>query len=378
MATQVEMSDVATNQIQGFGGGGSAFGVGGSVIGSRISLRTEARSALVPSPGTRRRGNVRSRAAQWLGRGCPVACARSRQAQSLAPVSRESLHPSSARAAGRQSLIVSLFPLVKHIAAKMRARLPASVEVDDLVGAGVLGLVDAVDKYDPSKQVKLETYAHYRIRGSILDSLRALDPASRSLRRRRRKIDERYRDLANRLGRHPSDEEMAESLGLDLDSWNGIMEGLQAAGSGAELERCLASRCARAGNDGTAIPDPHPDAFESFARQEQRNLLNRALAWLPERARAVLTFYYRDELTMLQIAARLGVDESRVSQVHSEALARLRRSMQALLLRPHTGRAGSPLFGRRSEGMADLGLIPESRGDSLSWTDSRTQLISPS
>ena len=378
MATQVEVWDETTNRGSGLGGGGKGFEVRGSVLRSWIGPRAEARPALVPSPDDRRPGSARIKAAQRFGRYGPRACPRGRQAQSPAPVCSESHPTSSAGAVGLQSLMVSLFPLVKRIAAKMRARLPASVDVDDLVGAGVLGLVDAVRKYDLSKRVKLETYARYRIRGSILDSLRALDPASRTLRRKKRRIDQLYSDLANRLGRHPSDEEMAKLLGVDLGSWNGILEELQAAGSGMELERRLASRCARAGSEETAIPDAQPDPFELFARQEQRDLLNRALAWLPERARLVLTLYYRDELTMLQIAARLGVDESRISQIHSEALARLRRSMQMLLTRPPAGRVGNPLPGWRPQGMPDLGLIPGSRGDSLSGTDSRLPWISPS
>jgi len=283
------------------------------------------------------------------------------------PVSGNSHHPAPAGAAGRRDALVSLFPLAKRMAVEMRARLPANVELEDLVGAGVLGLVDAVDKFDMSKRVKLETYARHRIRGSMLDSLRALDPASRDLRRKKRKIEQLYRELGNRLGRHVLDEEMAEALGVDLEAWYGTLAELQTAGCAAELGRQPVRRrpSARADGDGAGIPDPQPGPFELLVRREQRDILERAVAWLPERAREVLTLYYRHELTMRQIATRLGVDESRISQIHLQAMARLRSAVQALLHRPRACAAGRPLPCRQTEADADLGLIPGVRSGSL-------------
>jgi RNA polymerase sigma factor for flagellar operon FliA len=203
-----------------------------------------------------------------------------------------------------------------------------------------LGLLDAVDKFDALKHTKLATYARHRIRGSMLDSLRVLDPVSRSVRMKGRKIEKLYRELASRLGRPPSDEDMVDALGVDLQEWHRILGKLQAVAKEGDFPgRCpartgaapaCASRCGE-GDDGVAnLASSGEGPFELLLRREQREILNYALASLPVRDRDVMTLYYRDELTMAQIGARLGVDESRISQIHSQALARLRNHVQAL------------------------------------------------
>jgi len=243
---------------------------------------------------------------------------------------------------GRQDLLVSLYPLVTRMALRMRSHLPASVEVDDLVGAGALGLLDAVDKFDPSMHTKLQTYARHRIRGSMLDSLRALDPASRTMRRKGRRIEQLYRELANRLGHAASDEDMVDALGVDFQEWYGILGTLQAVANEGDFPARWPARLGagvlhftdgvREHGDGVAVLASGGEGpFEGLLRREQRQILNSALGNLSARDREVMTLYYWNELTMAQIATRLGVDESRISQIHSQALARLRRQVQALL-----------------------------------------------
>jgi len=247
--------------------------------------------------------------------------------------------PACATGPGREGLLVSLYPLVRRMALKMRSHLPASVEVDDLVGAGALGLLDAVDKFDPSKHTKLETYARHRIRGSMLDSLRALDPVSRSVRLKSRKIEKLYGELGNRLGRAASDEEIVEALGVDLQEWQEILGKLQSVAKDGDFSaRWPARRGAgvrhlthTGGEDSDAVadlPSGGDGPFELLLRREQREILQGALATLPARDREVMILYYWNELTMAQIAARLGVDESRICQIHSQVLARLWRHVQ--------------------------------------------------
>jgi RNA polymerase sigma factor for flagellar operon FliA len=248
--------------------------------------------------------------------------------------------PACATGADREDLLVSLYPLLRRMALKMRSHLPASVEVDDLVGAGALGLLDAVAKFDLSKHTKLETYARHRIRGSMLDSLRALDPVSRSLRMKSRKIEKLYRELGNRLGRAASDEEMVEALGVDLPEWQDILGELQSVAKDGDFSaRWPARRGAgvrhlthTGGEDNDAVadlPSGGDGPFELLLRREQGEILQRALASLPARDREVMILYYWNELTMAQIATRLGVDESRICQIHSQMLARLWRQVQS-------------------------------------------------
>jgi RNA polymerase sigma factor for flagellar operon FliA len=226
-------------------------------------------------------------------------------------------------------------PLVKRVAFEMRQHLPPHVEMDDLVGAGTLGLVDALRKFDPSRKVKLESYARHRIRGGILDALRTLDPATRDMRRRARKVETAYRELEARLGRPVQDEEMARALGISLKVWHRWAREIHALGCDG-WQRC--ETAPRAGKlpmrEEGWMTVPQEDPFDLCYRREQRDLVSRALARLPERERLIVTLYYQQGLTMKQIAARLEVDESRVSQLHAEALARLKARVRASLGSP--------------------------------------------
>ena len=232
-------------------------------------------------------------------------------------------------------LVVALLPLVKKVALHMRERLPVHVELDDLVSTGVLGLVDAVQKFDASKQVRLEQYAQHRIRGAILDGLRGLDTASRDMRRKNKNAERVYRELEAKLGRTPNDQEMAKALGLSLGRWYRTVLELNAVG--VDWLRPLASVGTR---ESVPVPeDSLPAAneghqFEACYLRERKEILHRALGHIPERERQVVELYYREELTMREIGERLGIDESRVSQLHSTALERLRRRVKDFLLNP--------------------------------------------
>jgi RNA polymerase sigma factor FliA len=253
--------------------------------------------------------------------------------RNLAPATaRPSARKAAHLAEERQRLLVELLPLVKRMAFKIRQHLPAHVEVDDLIANGTVGLVDAISKFDTTKRVKLESYARHRVRGSILDGLRSADPASRDLRRKNRTIQKLYHELEVKLGRPVTDEEIAEALGLSMDQWNNTLSEIQTLGfdfgarvisAGPTSKRPSAETALLAGDDA--------DPFDQCYRREQQEVLARALTHLRERDRELISLYYQQELTMKQIADRMNIDESRVSQLHSAALARLKASVKSFL-----------------------------------------------
>lgn len=232
-------------------------------------------------------------------------------------------------------MLLAMAPLVKRMAFAMRQHLPAHVAMDDLVSAGTLGLVDALRKFDPTRKVKIESYARHRIRGGILDALRSLDPATRDLRRRARKVERAYHELEAKLGRPVKDEEIAQALDLSLKAWHRWAREIHGLGfDGWQRRETAATVRRRQAEDEGWMAAPQEDPFDLCYRREQRDLLNRALAHLPERERLIVTLYYQQDLTMKQIAARLEVDESRISQLHAEALQRLKAHIQAFLHPP--------------------------------------------
>ena len=222
-------------------------------------------------------------------------------------------------------------PLVKAIAARVRENLPIQVEMDDLVHAGVLGLFDAVQKFDPSKRVVFHLYAKHRIRGAILDSLRQLDWASRDLRKRFKQIEAMTQRLSYRLGRPPAEAELAQEMGVPLARWRKLVWELHAAGLGANqghlrgpftdsLDRFFAPEARQNDED---------LADRAYARQQLRFVLATALQSLPARYQRVVILYYTQGCTMKQIGTELGVNESRVSQIHKAALEKLLCALRA-------------------------------------------------
>jgi len=240
--------------------------------------------------------------------------------------------------AERERLLLDQLPQVKYIAKRIHDRLPPHVLLEDLIHAGILGLIEAVQRFDPARHVDLKSYAKYRIHGAILDSLRDLDWSPRPLRRMARRIEEAHRKLSARLGYSPSDSQLAEELGMSLDKFQHLLGELR----GLDL-RSLQSETMEEGFDrgvstlgsSTAAEDP----FLLCLRSEMTGLLAEAIGELPSRECQLLALYYYRELTMREVGAVLGIGEARVSQLHSAAVIHLRARMEELLRARGTARA---------------------------------------
>ena len=225
-------------------------------------------------------------------------------------------------AAERDALIVATLPLIKHVAHRVATRLPANIEMRDLINAGVLGLLDAVDKFEPERGVEFKTYAEVRIRGAILDSLRNLDWAPRSLRKKSKDLERIYADLSQKLGRPATDEEVSEAMGEDIEDFHALVEQLHGLTIGS-FENVGDSE--DSDNYINYYPDDGTnDPYVRFQSNELTALLAQAIDELPEKERLVLSLYYYEEFTMKEIGTLLGVNESRVSQLHTKATLRLR------------------------------------------------------
>lgn len=217
-------------------------------------------------------------------------------------------------------------PLVKAIAVRVHENLPVHVDLDDLVHAGILGLFDAANKYDPEKQVVFSSYAKHRIKGAILDSLRQLDWASRDLRRRHKQVEAVTRDLSSTLQRAPTEAEVAEKLGIEVERWRQMMLDLRNVGLISASARPTEHEDLPA-PDFPSKPETQPDNI--CAREQLRSVLGNAMKTLPERYQKVVVLYYTNEMTMKEIGGLLGINESRVSQIHKSALEKMAAVLQA-------------------------------------------------
>ncbi len=229
----------------------------------------------------------------------------------------------------RERIMLEHMPAVRWIARRIHERLPQHVDMEDLVSAGTVGLLDAFRKFDPGKKVQFRSYAQFRIRGAILDSLRTLDWSPRDLRRKGRAVEEAIRQLTARSGRAPSEPEVARELGLELDAYQQLLGELK----GLEIGTLHLERSEDSGEEELAyVPNAAEDDDPLFRclRGEMRERLAAAIEQLPERERLVVTLYYYEEMTMKEIGLALGVVESRVSQIHSSAVAHLRVHLQDL------------------------------------------------
>ena len=224
--------------------------------------------------------------------------------------------------AERDNLINETLPLIKHIAHRVATRLPANIEMRDLINAGVIGLLDAIEKFEPERNVKFKTYAEVRIRGAILDSLRNLDWAPRSLRKKSKDLEKTYADLSQKLGRPATDEEVSEAMGEDIEDFHALVDQLHGLTIGS-FENLSDSEDSE--NYINYYPDDGSnDPYAKFESNELTSMLAQAIEELPEKERLVLSLYYYEEFTMKEIGALLGVNESRVSQLHTKATLRLR------------------------------------------------------
>ena len=232
--------------------------------------------------------------------------------------------------ARREQLLLDQLPQVHYIARRIHDRLPQHVALEDLINAGVLGLIEAQEKYDPAKNVQFKSYAGFRIRGAILDSLRELDWSPRSLRKKARQLEQAESKLRLHLGRPASEPELAVELGIPLEQLHhllGELRGLSLCSLQTETSEHAfePDACDRLAN--SADEDP----FLLCWRSEMREFLARAVGELPARERQMLALYYLEDLTMKEVGAVLGVGEARVSQIHSAAMIRLRARMRELL-----------------------------------------------
>ncbi len=222
-------------------------------------------------------------------------------------------------------------PLAKYVAGRLSSGLPPHVEEADLISYGLIGLINAIERFDPARQVKFESYAVTRIRGAIIDELRALDWVPRSVRSRARQIEQANSKLEHRLHRAPTDEEMAEELGIGLEEFN---DALQRIASSTVVALDELWTMSDASGDKVAlldtIQDPDaPDPEQVLGASELRERLGDAITALPERERTVVGLYYYENLTLREIGEVLGVTESRVSQLHTKAVLRLKPRLQA-------------------------------------------------
>ncbi len=231
--------------------------------------------------------------------------------------------------AARESIILQYAPLVKYVAGRLSIALPPVLDMDDVLSAGMIGLIRAVEHYDPRRGVPFENYAVTCIKGSILDQLRSLDVISRSVRQRAREIEKTMTGLQTTLGRLPTDREVAEQLGLDVDTYRKMLAEIGPAtisldsmlvGDGESDTANLLSTL-----EDTNSPDP-------VSLAERRGLLDslaEAISNLSDREKLLLALYYKEELTMREISRVMGVSESRICQLHTRAVLRLRAQMQA-------------------------------------------------
>ncbi len=226
----------------------------------------------------------------------------------------------------RDRLILTYAPLVKYVAGRLGSGLPAHVDEGDLVSYGLLGLIAAIERYDPDRDVKFETYAIARIKGSILDELRAMDWVPRSVRSRAREIERAMSELEAKLGRAPTDEEIASKVGISKDE---LEESLTDIGRSSIAALDELWTISGSGGDQIALIDTIedttlPEPQSAFAHTEMREAVADAISRLPEREKLVITLYYYEDLTLREIGEVLGVTESRVSQLHTKAILRLK------------------------------------------------------
>ena len=225
----------------------------------------------------------------------------------------------------RDQVVLDHLPLVKAIAIRVHENLPVHVDLDDLIHAGVMGLFDAVTKYDGAKNVVFHSYAKHRIKGAILDSLREMDWASRDLRRRQKQVESASRELAGTLGRNPNDLEVADKLGVGLDRWRRMQFQLRTVGLVSSTPNPEQEQDRP--QEYPATPESQPDHM--CERRQRHTTLQRAIGTLPDRYQKVVFLYYTNDLTMKEIGEMLGVNESRVSQIHKIALKKMAVALES-------------------------------------------------
>ncbi len=231
----------------------------------------------------------------------------------------------------KDSLIKEYAPLIKFVAQKIAMRLPSNIELDDLISAGVIGLMDAIDKYDPTRDNKFKTYAEFRIRGAILDELRAQDWVPRSIRDKAKLLDKTMVHLESELGRAPTDEEVAKALNVSLEEFHELVNQVRPVSllsiDDAQTFSNVDKKSILNLLEGAKINNP----YNQLSLKTVKDVIAQAIEDLPERQRLVLSLYYYEDLNLKEIGQVLRVTESRVSQLHAQAVQRLRAKLASVL-----------------------------------------------
>jgi RNA polymerase sigma factor for flagellar operon FliA len=330
-------------------GDGSRMGKNGSERDeARVDRRREPKDELEPLAGLQRPGS-RVREVEAMD-GVLIAVGQNKAGNSrdlTYGIGFEGAYPAAQGSASsltpeQENILLEHLPVVRYLARRIHERLPQHVEIEDLVSAGVVGLMDAFAKFDPDKKVQFRSYAQFRIRGAIIDSLRTLDWSPRELRRKGRAVEEAIRVLTSRLGRAPGEAEIAAELGLNLEEYQQLLGDLK----GLEIGTLHIEHNEDSGEEELAYIPGRPDEDPLFCclRSELEDRLGEAINHLPDRERLVMTLYYYEEMTMREIGLALGVVESRVSQVHASAVVHLRAGLKDL--------TGSGAFDRARNGAA--------------------------
>ncbi len=228
----------------------------------------------------------------------------------------------------REELILKYAPLIKYIAGKLAMRLPPHISIDDLMSSGVIGLMDAIEKFNPSKKIQFKTYAEFRIRGAMLDDLRAQDWVPRSVRKKASELEKTYHKLEKELGRPAEDEEVANALGITIEQFYNLLEKTKNI-TFLDIE-ALRRRMPEGSDEDLfdLIADAsQSDPFVQLNMIEVKELLIEKINRLPEKERIVLSLYYYEDLTMREIGEIMGYTESRISQMHTKAIKRLRAAL---------------------------------------------------
>jgi RNA polymerase sigma factor for flagellar operon FliA len=230
----------------------------------------------------------------------------------------------------REQLVVAYSPLVKYVAGRMSSGLPAHVEESELISYGLLGLINAIERFEPEREIKFETYAITRIKGAIIDELRSMDWVPRSVRARAREIEKVHAKLEHRLHRTPTDDEMARELGISADDFQESL--VKISNSTVVALDELWSVSDSSGDQISLLDTLHdpdaPDPEHLLAQSELKDRLADAISALPEREKLVIALYYYENLTLREIGEVLGVTESRISQLHTKAVLRLKSRLQ--------------------------------------------------
>jgi RNA polymerase sigma factor for flagellar operon FliA len=230
----------------------------------------------------------------------------------------------------KEQIVLEHTPLIRYIVNRIAVRLPSHIDLDDLHNTGVIGLMDAIEKYDPEKNCKFKTYAEFRIKGAILDQLRSLDWVPRSVRQKSRKLEKAYGEVEQRLGRQANEDEVADSLGLQIEKFHELLNQVRGI-SLVNLEeiRSTTAEGERTGGYADIVEDVNSEnPLATLKVSETKHIIGDTIAVLPEKERLVVSFYYYEDLNMKEIGSILGITESRVCQIHTKAMLRLRGKLK--------------------------------------------------